>query len=120
MHSAARAYDRTATQTLKPRDLEAQLLLKAANKLQSVKDDFEVRRPELGHALVYNRKLWTIFVTAVTGPEHPLPKDVRENVANIGLFVLNRTIDIEIAPTPDKLSALIEINRNIAAGLRGG
>jgi flagellar protein FlaF len=44
---------------------------------------------------------------------------VRENVANLAVFVFKRTMEIESAPAPEKLAALIEINRNLAAGLRG-
>ena len=40
-------------------------------------------------------------------------------VANIGIFVMNQTIDMQFKPEQMKLNSLIEINRNIAAGLAG-
>jgi flagellar protein FlaF len=120
MHnSAAQVYGRTAQQTVNPRDLEADLLMKAAAKLQRVFDDWGNRRCDLEEALLYNRKLWTIFVSSATRPEHPLPGPVKQNIASLSTFIFNRTISIQSDPQPDKLSSLITINREIAAGLRG-
>jgi flagellar protein FlaF len=119
MSNAASAYARTAQATTSPRELEAHLLMKAATRLQAVKEDWTKAGADLSPSLLYNRKLWTIFASSVTAPESPLPAPVRENVANLAVFVFKRTIEIESAPAPEKLGALIEINRNLAAGLRG-
>ncbi|MCZ8314530.1 flagellar biosynthesis regulator FlaF [Phreatobacter sp.] len=121
MHHGAAAYASTAkvTSTASPRDLEASLLLKAAAKLQAVKDNWEQARGDLSPALAYNRKLWTILSTSATKPENPLPLPIKNNIANLGLFIFQRTIDIEIEPAPEKLSILVSINSNIAAGLAG-
>lgn len=121
MHHGAAAYASTAkvTATASPRDLEASLLLKAAAKLQSVKDQWPARAAELGPALTYNRKLWTILTTSATKPENPLPLAIKNNIANLGIFIFQRTLDIEIDPQPEKLGILVSINSNIAAGLAG-
>jgi flagellar protein FlaF len=120
MHSAAQAYDKNTKATLSPRDLEAHLLMKAAAKLQAVKDDWSHAGEELTMALLYNRKLWTVFTSSMMEEEaRSLPATIRENIANLGIFIFNRTLDIEAAPAPEKLTALIDINRNVAAGLRG-
>jgi flagellar protein FlaF len=121
MHHGAAAYASTAkvTATTNPRDLEASLLLRAAARLQSVKDNWETGKAELGPALAYNRKLWTILSTSATQPDNPLPLPIKNNIANLGLFIFQRTIDIEIAPAPEKLGILVTINSNIAAGLAG-
>ncbi len=63
MHHAAKAYGAVAQQTASPRDLEAQLLLRAASRLQTIHDDWEGQRGALDHALLFNRKLWTVFLT---------------------------------------------------------
>jgi flagellar protein FlaF len=55
----------------------------------------------------------------VTSEESPLPIEVRQNVANLGLFVLNQTIAMTGDPQPERLGSLININRQIAAGLLG-
>jgi flagellar biosynthesis activator protein FlaF len=120
MHSAARAYQQTAKQTASPRDLEADLLLKAASRLQAVKDGWDNTKGTLDEALLYNRKLWSIFLTSATSGDNPLPTDVRQNVANLGLFVMNQTVTVMADPKPERLVTLININRELAAGLRGG
>jgi flagellar protein FlaF len=55
----------------------------------------------------------------VTRADHPLPDLVRQNVANLGLFVMNQTISLTAEPKPEKLAPLININRELAAGLMG-
>jgi len=108
-----------ARQIANPRELEASLLLKAASRLQAISDGWDGKRHELDDALLFNRKLWTVFLTAATQGEHPLPQAVRQNVANLGLFVMKHTIAVLHEPRREKLGALININREIAAGLMG-
>lgn len=117
-NSAALAYQQVAKQTVSPRILEANLLSRAAAQLQRVRDDWENNRRDLFEALRFNRKLWNIFLTSVTGEECRLPKELRENIANLGLFVMKQTIATQDQPEPRKLDVLININRELAAGLR--
>jgi flagellar protein FlaF len=119
MQSAVQAYRTIARQTASPRDLEADLLLKAASRLQTIKDGWDDAKGALDDALLYNRKLWSIFLTSATSDENPLPTDVRQNVANLGLFVMNQTMSVLADPKPERLNTLININRELAAGLRG-
>lgn len=119
MQQAAQTYGAIAKKTANPRELEADLLLNAAARLQAIRDGWDSKRAELEPALVYNRKLWSIFVTSATSPDNPLPAGVRQNVANLGLFVLNQTVAILANPRPDPLGSLININRELAAGLLG-
>ena len=119
MQNAALAYGTVAKQIANPRELEADLLLKAAARLQATREAWDRGRPDLDEALLYNRKLWSIFLTSVTSTEHPLPVAIRQNVANLGLFVMNHTVAVLKDPRPDQLGSLISINREIAAGLLG-
>ena len=118
MRSAAQAYQSIARQTASPRDLEADLLLKAASRLQAVQDKWESEWGELRDALLYNRRLWQIFLTSATSTDNPLPAGVRQNIANLGLFVMNETVSMLSDPKPETLRPLISINRELAAGLR--
>jgi flagellar protein FlaF len=119
MQTAAQAYGAVARQIANPRELEADLLLAAASRLQAVHDAWDRAKPELDQALLYNRKLWSIFLTSVTSSEHPLPVAIRQNVANLGLFVMNQTVSLLRDPRREQLDALININRELAAGLLG-
>lgn len=118
-NQAALAYQQVAQKTINPRNLEANLLSKSAARLQLIRDDWENSRSELTAALLYNRKLWTVFLETVTKEDNPLPPAVRQNVANLGLFVMKHTLQIQSDPQPKKLDTLININRELAAGLRG-
>ena len=119
MQGAAQAYGAVARQIANPRELEADLLLKAASQMQAVYDGRDRKRSDLYLALRYNRKLWSIFLTSVSSPEHALPVPVRQNVANLGLFVMNQTITMMSNPKRESLGALININRELATGLLG-
>lgn len=120
MHSAARLYKAVSDKISSPRSTEADLLLQAALRLQNVRDNWVPNNTgDLDEALRYNRLLWTIFISTVTKSENPLPQAVRQNVANLGIFVMKHTIAILAEPKPEKISTLIDINRNLAAGLAG-
>lgn len=118
-NAAAQAYGKVAKETAGPRDLEASLLLRAAARLQAVRDNWDGGAGDLDEALVYNRKLWSVFLTSVTRDDHPLPREVRQNIANLGLFVMNHTVSLGSERRPERLGSLISINREIAAGLMG-
>ena len=119
MQNAAQAYGRVAKQIASPRELEANLLLQAASRLQAVRDTSNRHRPELDDALLFNRKLWSIFLASVTREDNPLPAAVRQNIANLGLYVMNQTMTTLGDPRPEQLGSLIAINREVAAGLMG-
>lgn len=93
--------------------------MKAAARLQLIKDEWENSSfAEIDDALTYNRKLWTVLVTSVTNPENPLPEQIKNNIASLGVFIFKHTISLLADPHPDKLDTLISINRSIAEGLR--
>jgi flagellar protein FlaF len=118
MHSAARLYKNVSEKISSPRSTEADLLLDAAIRLLRLQDNWETKNAtDLDEALRYNRMLWTILLSTVTKSDNPLPQVIRQNVANLGLFVMKHTIGILAEPKPEKLSTLIDINRNLAAGL---
>ncbi len=117
--AAAQAYARVATTTSSPRDTEAQALLMAANKLQAVMTNPDATYSQMSEALIFNRKLWTIFLSEAQRDENPQPLQVRQNIANISVFVLSHTAALQISPQREHFKPLIDINRNIAAGLSG-
>ncbi|WP_024577026.1 MULTISPECIES: flagellar biosynthesis regulator FlaF [unclassified Afipia] len=118
-NAAAQAYARTAQTTASPREIEAQALLKAANKLQDIVNNLGRTDDEFAAALLFNRKLWAILLSAVTSDDNLQPVEVRQNIVNIGTFVLTQTAELQLNPQRDKLKPLIDINCNLAAGLSG-
>lgn len=120
MHNqAASAYQKMSQVAVSPRDLEATVLMKAAAQLQTLKDDWENASYSLIlERLTYNRRIWTFLLAAVTEKDNPLPEAIRKNIVDLGVFILNHTLDTQETPAPERLTVLIAINRNIAEGLR--
>ncbi|UZF94341.1 flagellar biosynthesis regulator FlaF [Bosea sp. NBC_00550] len=117
--NAYAAAAKTAQSVVSPRELEASLLIKAATRLQAVADDWSMRERELDEVLTYNRRLWTLLVSAVIAEDNPLPVGIKQNILGLANFIFNQTFRISSDPQPQSLGILININRDIAAGLRG-
>src|SRR6185312_7162784 len=120
MANPAQTYAKNAQETGNLRELEAQLLMRAVSRLQAVKDGEVTGNNNIISAVRYNRRLWLVFADALTKAENQLPAEIKKNVTSLAMFVLNRSRTIETAsePNPDRLNVLININREIAAGLR--
>ena len=69
--------------------------------------------------MLYNRRLWTIFLTSAMSSDNPLPLAIRQNVANLGMFIMNQTVALSANPRREVVSSFVNINRELAAGLRG-
>src|SRR5437762_1070856 len=119
MSHAAQANARTSHTMATPREIEAQALLKAARQLQEVQTNWTGPDKNMHKALLFNRRLWSIFMSAMQTNDNPQALEVHQNIANIGVFVMMQTIEMRINPDPAKLKSLIDINCNIAAGLSG-
>jgi flagellar protein FlaF len=119
MSNAAQAYARTAQKVATPRDIEAQALFQAIRRLQNVIDRWPETDADLDEALLFNRKLWSIFVGDAMNDQNPEKLEIRQNVANIGIFVMTQCAAIKEKRDVDAIKSLIDINRNIAAGLSG-
>ena len=113
------AYQSVEKSTLSGRNLEASVLNKAALQLQDVKsrwadDDHE---EALDEALKYNQRVWTFFQSEVTQADNLLPDEIKQNIMALSVFVDRRIFEVMAYPAPEKLDILININRNLAAGL---
>lgn len=122
--SAAGAYgDSAQKHTPDQRELEGRVLLKAAGMLKALQDEWDNINPtKLEETLTYNRQIWMLFYdTALENPENPggaeRPNDLRSNIINLANFIFKRQIEIMATPEKQKLDVLININREIAAGL---
>lgn len=114
------AYRTVQKTTLSGRELEVSVLTKAAQMLQQVQNtwDSEDRDIRLDEAVRYNQKVWSIFQSELAKPDNPLPKKLREDILSLSLFIDKRIFEILSSPALEKLAVLININLNLAAGLR--
>jgi flagellar protein FlaF len=94
--------------------------MRAASKLQAIKDGSVTDNTNIISAIRFNRRLWIVFADALGRAENQLPIEIKRNVTSLAMFVLNRSRLLETATehNPDRLGVLININREIAAGLR--
>lgn len=117
---ASGSYGSLAIKHADKRDVEAQALLKAAKKLQDLQTGWDKRSGNsVEETLKYNRQLWVIFYDNAVSENSAgkSPSALRTNIINLAGFVFKRSIDILAEPDREKLSILISINREIAAGL---
>lgn len=118
--AAASAYgDSAQKNTPDQRELEAHVLLKSAKFMRDLQNDWVNMVPEiLEETLKYNRHIWMMFYdTALENPEGDRPNDLRSNIINLANFIFKREVDIMADPKKEKLDVLININKEIAAGL---
>lgn len=97
------------------RNTEAQALLETARRLDAALggDDRDAYRA----ALRLNWRLWTIIQADVASEESELPDEIRQNILSLSVFIDRHTVNALAEPAGRKLRVLIDINRNIAAGL---
>lgn len=105
------------------REIDAYALTQSALKLRECQENWDApdergKIDRLFAALRMNSMLWSIYQAEITREGNPLPKQVREDLLSLSLFVDKRTKDIMCFPEPEKLTILININLNLAAGLR--
>ena len=113
---ATASYNQPTKRGGSPRETEGRALLEAARRLAAVQEKPEDRDAFLENVRL-NWRLWTIFQAELTSPDSQMPLEIRQNMLNLCNFVDKRTVEILADPKPEQLNVLININRNIAAGL---
>ncbi len=113
---ATRSYGNTINQGGSPRETEGRALLESARRMAEAQKKPEDKRA-LKEIARLNWRLWTIFQAEVTQPDCPLPPDLRKNMLDLCNFVDKQTVKILAKPEAAAFDVLININRQIAAGL---
>lgn len=113
------AYKSVQQETQNGRELESSLLSKAALLLKVCQENWE----QEGHAerfddaLRFNQRLWTFFQSELLEETNPLPVQLRQDLLSLSAFVDKRTFEVMAYPAREKLTVLININKQIAEGL---
>jgi flagellar biosynthesis activator protein FlaF len=112
-------YQNVQKEGMSPRELEASILTKAGLMLKTCQDNWDApdRDERLEQAIKYNQKIWSFFQSELAMPDSQLPKNIREDILNLSLFLDKRLFEVLACPDPQKLTAAININLNLAAGL---
>jgi len=114
------AYKTVDKTTISGRETEARVLTQAALKLKDCRDNWhaEDRDEKLDEALKYTQRIWSIFQGELSKLDNPLPRQLKINLLQLSSFIDKRIFETMSYPSPEKLTAVININANIAAGLR--
>ncbi|HBT42818.1 MAG TPA: hypothetical protein DIW51_12655 [Rhodospirillaceae bacterium] len=104
-----------------PAQTEAWALIEAAKRMAvSIAydaGDAKATKDARKASLRLNWRLWTIFQSELTTERSDVPDEIRINMLTLCKFVDKHTVGALVNPTPEALTVLIDINRNIAAGL---
>jgi flagellar biosynthesis activator protein FlaF len=121
LQNAVKSYQSVDRETMSGRETEARVLTQGALKLLDCQKHWDAadRKNRLDAALKYNQRIWSIFQVEVSKPDNPLPMQIKQNILHLSRFIDLRIFDTMAFPEPSKLSIIIKINQNIAAGLRG-
>jgi len=111
------AYAQQQKRNLSPREVEAMAFTKAALLLEEAKTKTQ-NIDEYSKALRFNHLLWTIIQADLTEPDNQLPPEIKANVMSLSIFVDKQTTKALRSSVATDLDVLININRNLAAGLR--
>ena len=115
------AYQTVQKTTMSGKEIEASVLTKGALLLQQCQNSWDAdnRDDRLAEAVRYNQTIWSVFQSELAKPDNPLPKKLRQDILSLSLFIDKRLFEIMTMPSPEKLNTVININLNLAAGLRG-
>lgn len=119
-NNAINEYVGIQKEAMSGRELEASVLTKAGLMLKACQENWDApdRETKLLEAIKYNQRVWSFFQAELSEAGNPLPKKLREDILNLSLFMDKRFFEVMAFPSPEKLDIVIDINFNIAAGLR--
>ena len=114
------AYRTVQNLNVSGREIEAGALTRCALLLSDCRKNWDTpdREEKLADALRTNQKVWSIFQAELTREDNPLPVKLKEDILSLSLFIDKRILEVMAYPAPEKLKILIDINLNLAAGLR--
>lgn len=116
MSNAYSAYNKNQSSSETVRETEARALLRCASKLEAAQAE-GVGYFEYCEAVRQNQKLWTIFQASLMESNIGLPADLVDILKNLSIYVDRRSIRAFVEHRAELLTVLININKQIAAGL---
>jgi flagellar protein FlaF len=109
---------RAALEKAPPQAAEGYALVEIARRM-----DEAARNPDdtatIRDVVRLNWRVWTIFQAELVDPECQTPREIRENLINLSNFIDKKSAELIGTPDAAKLSVLINVNRQIGAGLLG-
>lgn len=109
---------RAALENAPPQAAEGYALIELARRLDEAAktpEDIEAIRD----VVRLNWRVWTIFQAELVDPACQTPIPIRENLLSLSNFIDKRSAELIATPDATKLVVMININRQIGAGLLG-
>ena len=114
------AYKFSPQTTNDGRDTEYRLLAQVTARLLALQDQKDTAhgrdRRELVDAVLWNRNIWAALRTDLLSDGNQLPKELRASLVSISIWIEKECV--KVMDGKGDLHALIEVNRNIMAGLK--
>lgn len=86
-------------------------------ELLAVAEQKGMHSSEAIEALLFLRRLWTMFIEDLSKPENELPPKLRADLISIGLWILKEAEEIRFERSSN-FRGLIEVSESISEGLR--
>ena len=115
--TASKAYFQAQKSAVSPRVAEAIAFTQAAVKLDQAKlltHDYEA----FSDAVKSNQKLWTVVQADILEINNQLNRNLQQKLLDLSMFVDEYSLKALAHSRAEYLDPLIEINKNIANGLR--
>lgn len=111
-------YTNTQNSASDPRQSEARALLEVSRRLTEAKENNDFQA--FDEALTLNSRLWSIFQADLISEENTMPDDIKSSILSLSLFIDKKTFELaknDGKNVPTGTDSIVNINRNIAAGL---
>ena len=120
--NAHKTYTKVQKETLSGRDVEVQVLRKAAAQFRQVlaATDEGTKNKLLDAAGRYNLRGWDVFHADWERPDCPLAPTLRSDLLRLSLYVHKNSIEVLAYGAPEKIRTLVNIDECLAEGLVTG
>lgn len=109
------AYKTNQNKTESPRDIEYRLLAQVTHALITARDNPDLFADRI-KAILWNRDVWSALRVDLSDEDNQLPKPLRASLISISIWIEKETR--AVMDGKGDLDAMIDINRNIMAGLK--
>jgi flagellar protein FlaF len=118
MSSNGYAVYKTATQSAAtdPRDIEYRLLAQVTAAMIKARETADSDFKAVVEAVSWNRDVWAALRQDLMADTNALPKDLRASLVSVSLWIERETS--AVMNKEGDIDAMIDINRNIMAGLK--
>lgn len=109
------AYQQAQNSTQDPRDVEYRLLANVTHALKQASENPNDVKQRVD-AVLWNRDVWAAFRLDLMSDQNQLPDELRASLISISIWVQKESM--EAMEGEGDIDALIDVNRNIMAGLK--